>query len=107
ISNDPDAATVLGIQIGRIRAYQGRHDELAAVMQPFVETRPHQLGWRGALAYAYGELDRFDEARENFDVLASRRFNLDQNWSWSSGAEMCVNAYACASLRDRDAAAVL
>ena len=96
---------MLGAQIGTLRAYQGRFD--AAAVQRFVETWSHMPTWRAALAYTYCELDRFEEAREHFAVLASQGFNLEQNRSWHSASEMAQYAAACESLRDRDAAAVL
>jgi len=105
--NDPDAATVLGIHMGIIRWNQGNLDELAASMQQFVEAQPHTTGWRAGLAVTYCELDRLDEAREHFDILAGRGFNIGRNWNWGSGAEMVLAASVCAHLRDRQAAAVL
>jgi tetratricopeptide (TPR) repeat protein len=106
-ADDPDATVVFGAHIGIIRWNQGRMDEVVAAMQQFVEAQPHVSGWRAGLAGAYCELDRLDEAREHFDILAGQRFNLEQNWSWHSGAEMALYAAMCEFLRDRDAAAGL
>jgi tetratricopeptide (TPR) repeat protein len=106
-ANDPDAATVFGAHIAVIRWDQGRHDELAAALQQLVETQPHITAWRAGLAGTYGELDRLDEARAHFDILASQNFNIEQNWSWGSAAEMTLSGNACAHLRDLTAAAVL
>jgi tetratricopeptide (TPR) repeat protein len=102
-----DAATLLGGHIGIIRAYQGRYDEVAMAVQQFVETQPHISAWRASLVNAYCALDRLDEARPHFDVLAGRGFNVGKNWSWTSGTDMVIIAMSCVDLRDRNAAAVL
>ena len=105
--SDPDAATVLGAHIAMIRWDQGRMEEVAAAMQQFVEAQPHNPTWRAALAGAFCELDRLDEGREHFAVIASQGFNIGQNWSWNSCGDMVLSANACAQLRDRNAAVVL
>jgi tetratricopeptide (TPR) repeat protein len=106
-TNDADAVTVLGGHIGIIRAYQGRYDEVAVAVQQLVEMQPHVSGWRAALVNAYCQLDRLDEARQHFDVLAVRGFDVGKNWAWDYAANMVALTMACVDLRDRHAATVL
>jgi len=83
-----------GGQILWIRREQGRMSELEPMMRQLVEQFP-AIAWRGALAHVLLESGKLDEARAQFEVVASHAFGdlpRDAFWMLSMGsmADTCA-----------------
>jgi class 3 adenylate cyclase len=72
-TNLPGGPPIYAIQIGRVRAEQGRLKEMEAVLRAVNEQTPH-VGWRSRLAQIYAELGREADARREFEALAADDF---------------------------------
>ena len=71
-----------------------------------VEQYPDIPSWRCGLAMLYGQLDRLEEARSEFERLAERGFeDLPRDLFWLIG--MTLLADGCCALGDRARVAVL
>jgi class 3 adenylate cyclase len=69
-----DAAQVYGGQLGFIRRYQGRADELIERQEQAVSAHPGVVAWRAGLAGSLCWLDRHAEASSILDDAASDGF---------------------------------
>lgn len=69
-----DVSGQYGVQMFTIRREQGRLEEVAPVIQRFVEMHPQSAAWRPGLALIYAELNQREAAREAFEALASDGF---------------------------------
>jgi hypothetical protein len=57
-AGQPDAVFIYGAQIAFVRAYQGRGEEMIAMLEQSVEAYPNVPAWRAALASFLCWLDR-------------------------------------------------
>ncbi len=82
-SRQPDALTIYGVQLLDIRIQQGRTGEIADLVAEGVAENPGLPGLRAALARAYLDAGRTEEARA---VLDQYGIDLphDENWLISS-----------------------
>jgi len=88
-----------GIQMFSLRREQGRLSEVAPLLRQFVSTTPRESSWRPGLALVYAELDMLDDARREFDTLASDDFAVvaaDSTWINC----MAMLAEVCCALGD-------
>jgi predicted ATPase/class 3 adenylate cyclase len=93
------------IQISRVRAEQGRLAEMIPVLEAIAKVSPI-VGWRARLIQLYAEFGREEDARREFELLATDDFAsipVDAFWLLS----LCYVAEACAILRDAKRAEVL
>ena len=101
-----DAAGVYGVQLFTLRREQGRLDEVAAVVRHFVQSQPESNIWRPGLALIYTELGQLEEARTQFEALATDGFRmLVRDGAWV--ASMTYLAQVCAALGDAERASTL
>jgi class 3 adenylate cyclase len=90
------------IQISRVRAEQGRLEEMIPVVEAIVKSAPLS-GWRARLVQLYAEFGREADARRELDALAADDFAaipVDSLWLLS----LCWLAESCSVLRDRERA---
>ena len=88
-------AGILGLQMFTLRREQGRLRELEPVIRSFVEQFSASSSWRPGLAMIYCELGRREEARDQFEQLATHGFNdiaEDALWQTCFGylSEVCA-----------------
>src|SRR5271166_1244635 len=76
----PDALTIYGGQLLYVRWHQGRMGELVETLAQLAVENPGIPGFRGALALAYTEADRDDEARSLLDRERSSGFSVPECW---------------------------
>ncbi|GAC1529836.1 MAG: hypothetical protein NVS3B12_03620 [Acidimicrobiales bacterium] len=86
-SGDPDALATLGAQLGLLRRDQGRLDELMPALESQVATYPALPSWRIALALAYVELGRLDDARRTLG-RPGLTLDLPRDLQWLNGMAM-------------------
>ena len=89
-------AGVLGLQMFTLRREQGRLRELEPVIRSFVEQFSASSSWRPGLALIYSELGRREEAREQFEQLATQDFKdiaEDALWQTCFGYLSEVSAF--------------
>jgi class 3 adenylate cyclase/tetratricopeptide (TPR) repeat protein len=73
-AGEPDAAMVYGAQLGGLRYYQGRADEMMEMMEAGVAANPGISAWRSALASMYCWAGRTDEGATVVREAARDRF---------------------------------
>lgn len=101
-----DAAGLFGVQMFSLRRQQGRLREVAPLLQHFVKTTPAEGTWRPGLALIYAELNMRDEARSEFDQLASNGYSaIPEDASWLNCMGML--AEVCYMLDDQHQADIL
>ena len=101
-----DAAGLFGVQMFSLRRQQGRLKEVAPLLQHFVNSTPAQATWRPGLALIYADLGMLNEARAEFDQLASNGFSsIPKDSSWLNCMGML--AEVCHMLDDRQQADAL
>ena len=101
-----DATGVFGVQMFTLRREQGRLQEVASAVRHFVQFSPVASRWRPGLALIYSELGLEDEARVEFEQLATNDFAaIPQDALWV----LCIVylAEVCAFLGDARRAATL
>ena len=77
------AAQYYAIQMLAVRREQGRMGELEPAARQLVAENPERPAWRAALATSMWETDRLNEARVEFEQLASGGFeNIPQDGDW-------------------------
>jgi DNA-binding SARP family transcriptional activator len=79
-----------------IRREQGRLAEVEPAVRRFIDLYPALVAWRAGLALLLVELDRVDEARAEFEVLAAEEMPRDANWLIG----VTLLAEVCGALRD-------
>ena len=105
-SGQPDAFAYFAAQIYAIRRAQGRLDEIIDVLDQATVENPGLPAFRAAFAYALCEVERFDDAREVFEPLASNGFShIPFHTTWLTAMTLC--AEVAGHLGHRTAAAVL
>lgn len=104
--SEPDALELFGSQLVLIRHAQGRLDEVVDLFAQAVADNPGLPVFRGALAWMYCELDRYEDAFSTIkeDIADGfSRFPYDMTWLIA----MSGLAEVCARLGERDAARLL
>jgi DNA-binding SARP family transcriptional activator len=66
--------------IFNIRREQGRLAEVEPAVRRFIDLYPALVAWRAGLALLLMEVDRVDEARAEFELLAAEDMPRDANW---------------------------
>jgi tetratricopeptide (TPR) repeat protein len=90
-------------QLLAIRREQGRMAELEQPARQFVESNPQRPTWRAALVTLLCELDRTEEAQQELDLLAARRFqDIEQDGDWMTSITLLADC--CADLGDAERA---
>lgn len=79
-------------------ALKGPYDDLAELVRVFIAEQPDKVMWRAALATVYTELGRLDEARQEFEALAERDFDVPRDGLWLTA--MFSLGLACFALGD-------
>jgi DNA-binding CsgD family transcriptional regulator len=101
-----DAPSAYFSQLYALRREQGRLAELEAAVLGIVARAPAAPVWHVALALLYTELNRTEEARREFELVAAGGFAalpFDGNWLFLA----CLLAEICAALGDDRRAATL
>jgi tetratricopeptide (TPR) repeat protein len=102
-AGERDALGVFGTQLATIRFQQGRLGEMAATFEQLADDVP---GFRSALAVAYWEAGRFDDARKALALDASQRVSdLPYDATWLT--TMVLRAESCWLLEDLRVASAL
>jgi tetratricopeptide (TPR) repeat protein len=101
-----NATQVFATQMFLLRREQGRLAELEPAFKGMVEQYPDIPSWRCGLAMLYAQLERLEEARQEFERVAVNDFaKLPRDLFWLIG--MALLAEVCCSLGDVARAAVL
>jgi len=106
IANSPFDEGVYGLQMFAIRREQGRLAEVEPVLRMIASLNADQPLWRPGLAALYTDLGMLDDARREFEVLATDDFAAtprDSVWP----ACLSFLADTCVALEDCDRAEVL
>ena len=80
---EPNTLQAFGVISFALRRDQGQLDGMEESFRGFVDQYPAVPGWRAGLAVLYMELDREEDARREFEVLAENDFAMipeDANW---------------------------
>jgi DNA-binding CsgD family transcriptional regulator len=101
-----DAPGVYGMQMFTLRCEQGRLRELAPLVRAFVNATPKAGAWRPGLALLYAEIDLLDDARREFEALATDDFVAVRH-DGLRAASLAYLAQVCARLGDKNRAEVL
>jgi class 3 adenylate cyclase len=98
-AGQPDAAAWMAALLWVVRREQGRLEELVPSVEAEVATRPALPTWRLALALAYCEVGRPEDARALYEPFARNGFeDLPYDLVWMPG--MCLGAEIGACLGD-------
>jgi tetratricopeptide (TPR) repeat protein len=88
------------------RRLVGGLEEMEPLTQAMVDQYPRLPAWRTGLAYIQAELEEFDAAAEQLEILAVDDFAvLPRDLNWPVGISLC--AFVAARLGDRDRCALL
>ncbi|MEA2411693.1 MAG: eukaryotic-like serine/threonine-protein kinase, partial [Thermoleophilaceae bacterium] len=93
---EPNTLQAFGVVSFALRRDQGQLEGMEDSFREFVDQYPAVPGWRAGLAVLYMELDRTDEARREFELLAEDDFAIlpeDANWVTSLALLSEVAAY--------------
>ncbi|HEY2217214.1 MAG TPA: hypothetical protein VGH21_06940, partial [Solirubrobacteraceae bacterium] len=97
--HDEAARQVFDAQMLVVRSIHGRHDELLQTVESLVAQYPQIIGCRCLLASVYVRLERWAQARQQFEALAHRDFeDLPRDASWLSN--LVTLSEVAASLSD-------
>jgi len=101
-----DAVLIYSTVLLTLRMVQGRLPELEAGVQAFVASYPSVPIWQSVLAFVHAEAGRVDQARAEFERIASQDFrNLPRDYLMlPAAAYLCE---VCAFLDDGERAAQL
>ena len=106
-TGDPSDLHKLAAQTLMLRREQGRLSEIEPVLRAWVEQHPEIPAWRCALADLFARLGRSEDARREFEVLATSDFAVlsrtDSQWLVS----LVLLAEVCVFLEDEHRAEVL
>jgi class 3 adenylate cyclase/tetratricopeptide (TPR) repeat protein len=106
-AHNPTIAYVYGGQVSAIRAEQGRANAVIDGLQPASRELPRDLvAWRAMLAGLLADVDRLDEASEQFEALAPDGFSVVPR-DWTFPLAIRYLAETCALLGDTARAAQL
>ena len=73
-AGQPDAVFTYAAALQQARTYQGRGQEVIAMIEQSVSANPAIVAWRAALASLLGYLDRRAEGKKIVEQAASDRF---------------------------------
>jgi hypothetical protein len=95
---EPDAAVIFGGQAAIVSLQRGTMGELVPFIAQAAADSPGLPAFVAALAVAYSEGDRLDEARHLLEEFAVAEFDLPMDTSWLTG--MVSYSYAAVHCRD-------
>jgi hypothetical protein len=96
----PDAATFFGAQLAVVSWERGTMGQLAGLIEQMIADSPGLPTLKAALAMAYAQDDRIDDARRVLDEFAATGFDLPQDSAWLNGMTEYANAaITCADPR--------
>ncbi len=98
-AGEPLAEQFFGVLLGQIRRLQGRVDELLPVMEQMVERFPAIPAWRTVYAASLAQLGRVEEAKVEFERLASNEFEDIPHDAQYRGA-LALLAEVCVAVGD-------
>jgi class 3 adenylate cyclase/tetratricopeptide (TPR) repeat protein len=105
-AQNPTAFQVLGGVMLGVRWFQGRLTEMRAAAESFTECISAIPAWRCGLAWIYAELGHEEDARREFERVATNDFDdIPRDLFWLTA--MAYLADACAYLGDEQRAAQL
>jgi class 3 adenylate cyclase len=93
---EPNTLQAYGVVNFELRRDRGQLEGVEETLRGFVEQYPAVPGWRAGLAVLYMELDREEDARREFELLAENDFAAipeDANWVVSLALISEVAAY--------------
>jgi class 3 adenylate cyclase len=93
---EPNTLQAFGVVTFALRRDQGRAGEVEETFRSFVEQYPAVPAWRTGLAVLYTEMERREDARREFELLAANDFEaipMDANWVVSVALLAEVAAY--------------
>jgi class 3 adenylate cyclase/tetratricopeptide (TPR) repeat protein len=106
IRGDNASAGLFGFQMFAISRERGKLKELEPLVRLFLQDNSLAETWRPGLAFIYAELDRRDEARREFDTLATKNFeDLPRDSLWM--AALIYSIEICVYLDDQARASIL
>jgi class 3 adenylate cyclase len=105
-SNTAESLLVFGVQLFVLRVFQGRSDELETLWKQQIAASPGNITLRAALAYAYAEMRRVEDARELYGPIARDGFSSIPS-DFITLATMWLLARVIYFLDDRDGASAL
>ncbi|MEE8519021.1 MAG: hypothetical protein V3S98_07845, partial [Dehalococcoidia bacterium] len=95
-----------GLHMFAISKERGTLGEVEPVLKMFIEQHAESTTWRPGLAIIYSEMDRTEDARGAFELLAAQDFtDIPRDTMWI--ATMAFLAEVCAYLRDATRAETL
>ncbi|MCB0994505.1 MAG: AAA family ATPase [Acidimicrobiales bacterium] len=74
--HEPIAVLSFGIQVYTVQRERGRLAEIEPLVRQWIEEYPNFLGFRASLAFLLADLERFDEARVELDLLTDRDLRI-------------------------------
>jgi class 3 adenylate cyclase/tetratricopeptide (TPR) repeat protein len=89
---EPDAAAIFGAQLAIVSFQRGTMGELIPFIAQAAADNPGLPTFVAALATAYSEGDRIDEARHLLEDFATTDFDLPMDGSWITGMVSYSNA---------------
>ena len=95
---EPDAAVIFGAQTAIVSLQRGTLDELVPFITQAAADHPGLPAFVAALATAYAEGDRLDEARHLLEEFAATDFDLPMDSVWVTG----MVSYSDAAIECRD-----
>jgi class 3 adenylate cyclase/tetratricopeptide (TPR) repeat protein len=95
---EPDAALIFGAQMAVISYQRGTMGELVPFIEEAAAENPGAPAFVAALALAYAEGDRHDEARRLLEQFAATGFDLPMNGAWLTA----MVAYGDAAIECRE-----
>ncbi len=97
---------IFGAQLAVLRQLQGRLAEVEPLIRTQIEQYPHIIAYRCALGWIHGETGRTEEARNEFDELATHSFaDLPQDGIWLISIYLLTEL--CGHLGDAERAKLL
>ena len=94
----PDAATFFGAQLAVVQWQRGTMGDLTPLIEQMIVDSPGLPTLKAALAMAYAQGERFDDARRVIDDFAATGFDLPQDSAWLNG----MTEYASAAIMSAD-----
>jgi hypothetical protein len=104
-SGQPDAALLFGTQFMSACWQRGTVGELVPLIEQTIADNPGVPAFGSALAVAFADADRTDEAHQVLDQFASAGYDLPPDAGWLTG--MTLYADAATACRHQEAAAAL
>jgi class 3 adenylate cyclase/Flp pilus assembly protein TadD len=105
-AGEPLAQQFFGIQSAQLRRLQGRSDELLPVFRDLTDRYPALPAWRTALALTLTQAGRVEEARVEFERLATDDFSAIPRDAQFYNA-LAILAEVCVAVGDRERSRLL